>query len=72
MPSCFICLVNFDFQSHLLRHITLFYSFVNITVYKCLEDDCLRIFSTFNSFRKHFKSHANFECIISENVIITE
>jgi len=72
MPSCFICLVNFDFQSHLLRHITLFYSFVNITVYKCLEDDCLRIFSTFNSFRKHLKSHANFECIISENVIITE
>lgn len=67
MPSCFICLVNFNFQSHLLRHITVFHSFVSITEYKCLEDNCLRIFSSFNSFRKHLKTHANFEGI-SDNV----
>lgn len=70
MPSCFICLVNFDLQSHLLSHyITLFHSFINITEYKCLENNnCLRIFSSFNSYRKHLKTHANFEDI-SDNVI---
>jgi len=72
MPSCFLCLNNFDSQSHLLRHITLFHSFVNITEYKCLEDNCFRIFSSFNSFRKHLKTHANFEEIISDNVIPTD
>jgi len=61
MPQCFICLDIFNSQLNLLRHITQYHSSNNISAFKCLELECYRVFSSFNSFRKHLKTH-NIPC----------
>lgn len=61
MPQCFICLEIFNSQLNLLRHIIQYHSSNNISAFKCLELECYRVFSSFNSFRKHLKTH-NIPC----------
>lgn len=57
MPNCFVCSNNFNCPIALLRHIKLFHCFDEIAEYKCLEAKCHRIYSSFDSFSKHCKSH---------------
>ena len=47
----------FNSQLNLLRHITQYHSSNNISAFKCLELECYRVFRSFNSFRKHLKTH---------------
>jgi len=55
IPKCLSNLANFNL---LFLHFKVFYV-NNITFYKCLEDNCLRSFSSLNSFKKHVKCHIN-------------
>ncbi|CAI6375741.1 unnamed protein product [Macrosiphum euphorbiae] len=57
MLKCLSNLANFNL---LFLHFNVFHAHRhNITLYKCLEDNCLRSFSRLNSFRKHVKCHIN-------------
>lgn len=61
MPQCFICMEIFNSQLNLLRHISQYRSSNNIDSLQILELECYRVFSSFNSFRKHLKTH-NIPC----------
>lgn len=58
MPKYFKCLSNLANFNLLFLHFKVYHA-NNITFYKCLEDNCLRSFSSLNSFKKHVKSHTN-------------
>lgn len=55
---CFIYLAeHFSYLDFTKHFELLFYSFDNITKYKCIEPLCDRVFSSLNSYRKHIKNH---------------
>lgn len=56
MPQCFVCFSNLINFNLLLLHLKTYHSSY-ITVYKCLETNCSRSFSSLNSFKKHIKLH---------------
>lgn len=58
MPKCFKCLSNLANFNLLFLNFKVYHA-NNITFYKCLEDNCLRSFSSLNSFKKHVKPHIN-------------
>lgn len=55
--TCFICFMNFNFNSDLLLHIRLFHSYDHINDYKCLVNNSLKTFDTLNSFGKNIECH---------------
>ncbi len=69
---CFACDRAFDSNESMLSHINLCHRF--LSSYSCTENDCLRKFQVFNSFRKHCTSkHSNMNNISSEiNTSLTE
>lgn len=55
---CFICKQSFTSANFLLVHIHLWHD--HKSSYQCIDNNCFRLFSTPNSFRKHMiKEHTN-------------
>lgn len=51
MYTCFKCKAAFPSNPSLLKHIKIFH--LHLLEYRCVEPNCLRIFSIFDSFKKH-------------------
>lgn len=57
---CFKCKQLFESASNLFLHFRLIHGLDKNDIYKCNENDCVRIFSNINSFRKHiYSNHSN-------------
>lgn len=66
--KCYYCGDNFSSAKKFLHHFRLSHSLLSHTEYRCGEVQCFRIFSTYDSFRKHISKHFN-ELYKSNNTI---
>jgi len=64
MPSCFLCNKFFVSINFLTSHLNIQHDVKSITEYICKENECLRSFSSLNSFKKHLKQHNFYNNVI--------
>lgn len=67
MPLCFICNEHFEIPPHLIVQLNIFHDIGNIKKFLCKELNCLREFSSLNSFKKHISSHTFITNIVDLN-----
>jgi len=57
MFNCFLCNLKFNNINYLIIHLSIYHNLNEIKEFVCKATNCLRSFSTLNSFKKHLETH---------------